>query len=204
MPLETIEFKPPYAKADDLNELRQSILRRGLDPFQPEVDINPGGTVFGVKPDLERIDAIVTKVDGRKHAWSEVRPQNDGTWVIDDAGRAGTIDSMPAYERNGATVTVGTKIRLLPFFTNTNDLQIIVAYIFDKSFAPTISGISGASAGSGGLNTVRWRAVTMISDGMGGCQCILAEFALTGPDITLSIDIDLPTDACTDSDEEAM
>jgi hypothetical protein len=52
--------------------------------------------------------------DARPCAWSQVIPQEDGSWVSPENGLSGTVEWNPAYEENDADFSANTIVKLYP------------------------------------------------------------------------------------------
>ncbi len=120
---------------------------------------------------------ILAGRDGPKYAWEQVHPNPDG--ISTDINGGDTEKGFFAYEMTGRTnVPAGA---IVPARYSPTGPWLLFRY--------DGIGHSGPS-GPGGLNTVSWTVLTLI-DG----QCVLVTYSLTGPDLTLGVNIDLPEDA---------
>lgn len=130
--------------------------------------------------------ARITERSGSKYGFQEITFFDDGSYVDQSADAYGVVGTLAsgvfAREVHGSVhIGAGCIVYMRPSRFGT-------FFTFDGCCCVPTSGPSGP----GGLVTIKWRAPLNLCDG----TCILVEYSLTGPDLTLGVNIDLPSDAC--------
>jgi hypothetical protein len=102
-------FRPPWVAADDLNVIREEVLRRStFDVEGGDFEETPGGRVLRIPSVEVPIPARVveagdtTDADTVPHSWVQQRPRQDGTWEDDPNGINGNAPGTADFATDGA------------------------------------------------------------------------------------------------------